>query len=171
VSFSQTEGGKVKINLQLDGLVPNTFNGWHIHDKAVNNQNFTTAGGHFNPKNVVHGAPDAEVRHYGDFGNFKTDDNGHIDYTIEDRLASLFGEFTIQGRGVVIHELEDDLGLVDNDGSRAVGNAGGRLACGNIVIDKVSKKTASVDKAKCWCGYQRPRNNHYRANGRFRCLY
>jgi hypothetical protein len=43
-----------------------------------------------------------------------------------------FNPNTINGRGIVIHEKDDDLGLVDNDGSRAVGNAGGRLACGNV---------------------------------------
>lgn len=145
VKFSQTEGGKAKINLQLTGLAPNSLHGWHIHDQAVKNQNCSTAGLHFNPKNVVHGAPDADIRHYGDFGNFQADSDGHIDYTIEDRLASLFGEFKVQGKGVVIHELQDDLGLVNNDGSRATGNAGGRLACGNIVDDKVPIKTASVD--------------------------
>ena len=35
---------------------------------------------------------------------------------------------------MVLHQLEDDLGLVDNAGSKITGNAGSRIACGIIGI-------------------------------------
>jgi len=34
----------------------------------------------------------------------------------------------------VLHQLEDDLGLVGNEGSKAAGNSGRRIACGVIGI-------------------------------------
>jgi Cu-Zn family superoxide dismutase len=45
----------------------------------------------------------------------------------------LVGEYGINGLGVVVHAMKDDLGLGGNDGSRAVGNAGSRPGCGTIV--------------------------------------
>ena len=40
--------------------------------------------------------------------------------------STLFGENTLIGRSLVIHELEDDFG-------QPTGNAGSRLACGILV--------------------------------------
>ena len=46
----------------------------------------------------------------------------------------LYGPDSIIGRALVIHAGEDDLGLVDNAGSRSMGNAGPRIACCTIGI-------------------------------------
>jgi len=45
-----------------------------------------------------------------------------------------YGPFGIIGRTLVLHQLEDDLGLVGNEGSRASGNSGRRIACGVVGI-------------------------------------
>ena len=67
--------------------------------------------------------------------------HGRMSYLHQDRQASLFEnddylgfENYVGDRSLVIHAGEDDLGLVDNDGSRANGNAGARIACCNIVM-------------------------------------
>lgn len=46
----------------------------------------------------------------------------------------MYGPFGVIGRTVVLHQLEDDLGLGGDAGSLATGNAGSRIACGVIGI-------------------------------------
>lgn len=133
VSFQQEYNQLINIRLRLTGFPPNSKHGIHIHQDPVQGQNCTTAGPHFNPMNAAHGAPDAEIRHYGDLGNFESDANGSIDIAITDRLASLYGENIILNRAVVVHALMDDLGLTSTGTSNSTGNAGTRAACGNIV--------------------------------------
>jgi Cu-Zn family superoxide dismutase len=143
IIFEQTSAQElVKITARITGLTPNSTHGWHIHNTEILNKNCTTGGGHWNPTNVTHGAPDAEVRHHGDLGNVKADAQGVIEVTMTDRLVTLFGNVTAIGRGIVLHEKEDDLGKGGNAGSLAVGNSGSRLGCGNIVI--ISDSTASA---------------------------
>jgi Cu-Zn family superoxide dismutase len=38
----------------------------------------------------------------------------------------------IRGRGIVLHEREDDNGKAGTDESRTTGSAGARIACGTI---------------------------------------
>jgi Cu-Zn family superoxide dismutase len=132
----ESEDLPVSFRLILEGLVPNSEHGWHVHARAVENENCTTSGLHFNPENKDHGAPDDENRHHGDLGNFQADGNGVVDITVNDQLMSLYyeGEFSPIGRGVVIHERQDDLGRGNAPSSKTVGNAGGRLACGNLIL-------------------------------------
>ena len=49
-----------------------------------------------------------------------------------DPVATLFGDNSILGRSIVIHADADDLGLGDDEGSRADGNSGDRIACCTI---------------------------------------
>jgi len=73
---------------------------------------------------------DAEQRHEGDLGNLEADSSGKADLELTDKMMTMSGEKSIIGRGVIVHEKEDDLK------SQPVGNAGGRLACGVIGIAK-----------------------------------
>jgi Cu-Zn family superoxide dismutase len=145
--FNQISSEKpIEITLTLSGLEPNTEHGWHIHAKPVSSGdivNCTTAGPHFNPLNSTHGSPEnnASARHYGDLGNFMTDADGKVDLTESDKLASLYGDFSIGGLGVVIHALKDDFGLGGVPASLLTGNSGARVACGNIVVSKVAPPT------------------------------
>lgn len=83
---------------------------------------------------VHHGARDSEVRHVGDLGNLKADANGVAETTFSDAVISLTGNRSIIGRGVIVHEGVDDLGLGGHQDSLKTGNAGGRAACGVIGI-------------------------------------
>ncbi|KAJ3318691.1 Superoxide dismutase [Cu-Zn] [Boothiomyces sp. JEL0866] len=126
----------IKITLDIKGLAPSSTHGWHVHNLTVPvSQNCTAAGPHFNPMNKTHGAPEDDIRHFGDLGNFVTDANGKATITVTDRLLSLFGDVNVNAlnRGLVIHQNPDDLGKGNATTSLTTGNAGGRLACGNIV--------------------------------------
>ena len=41
-------------------------------------------------------------RHAGDFGNVEQTADGRIDVTFTDPVASLFGDYSILGRGIVV---------------------------------------------------------------------
>lgn len=135
--FSQnTTTSSLSISLSLTGLLPNTTHGWHIHSNPGVGKNCSSTGGHYNPFNTTHGSPLSNVsrRHYGDLGNFVTDAYGNVKMNVTDKYLSLFGRVNISGLGVVIHEKKDDLGLGGNPESLKTGNAGSRLACGNIIL-------------------------------------
>jgi len=68
----------------------------------------------------------------GDLGNVVVKEDGEADFTIDDKLVSLFGDHTVLGRAVVVHADEDDLGRGNASDSKTTGHAGGRLACGII---------------------------------------
>ena len=82
-------------------------------------------------------------RHVGDLGNVvvrPTADGGAgiVSTTFTDSIIDLNGDNSIVGKVIVVHAGKDDLGEVDNDGSRATGNAGGRLGCCKIMEDSAS---------------------------------
>ena len=59
-------------------------------------------------------------------------EDGTVKLQIADNAITLIGPFNVVGRGIVVHEKEDDLGRGGNPESLKTGNAGGRLACGII---------------------------------------
>jgi Cu-Zn family superoxide dismutase len=129
VSFTKEENG-ITIVADIEGLTPGKH-GFHIHEYGdCTADDGTSAGGHFNPENVKHGAPTDSVRHVGDLGNITADKDGnaHLEWT--DPLLSFTGSHSIIGRAVVVHGGEDDLT------SQPSGNAGPRVACGVIGIAK-----------------------------------
>ena len=79
---------------------------------------------HFNPENYTHGDISATVRHVGDYGNVVSDNNGNIIVTFSDSVSSLYGEYGIMGRTVVLHANVDDLGKGGNSESLITGNSG-----------------------------------------------
>ncbi|XP_017839340.1 extracellular superoxide dismutase [Cu-Zn] isoform X2 [Drosophila busckii] len=135
VTFIQNDCGQsVHVRVQLEG-VKEGKHGFHIHEKGDLSNGCASMAGHYNPDKVEHGAPNHEVRHVGDLGNIEVNASGVIDMTYTDSVISLTGKRTIIGRGVVLHELEDDLGLGNHTDSKKTGNAGGRIACGVIGIN------------------------------------
>ena len=122
------EGKQIKVIADITGLKPGKH-GFHIHEYGdCSADNGTSAGGHFNPDNVKHGALEDSIRHVGDLGNIEADQNGNAHFESSDNLLSFSGPNSIIGRGVIVHAGEDDLT------SQPSGNAGPRVACGVIGI-------------------------------------
>lgn len=68
----------------------------------------------------------------GDMGNIQTDASGKCTKRFATRAITMFGENSVVGRGVVIHESPDDLGKANNSESKSTGNVGMAWACGPI---------------------------------------
>ncbi|KAI9091892.1 chloroplastic copper zinc superoxide dismutase-2 [Phlyctochytrium arcticum] len=125
----------VKIQVHLEGLTPGKH-GFHIHSQPIpaDSRNCTLAAGHYNPLNATHGDILDTIRHVGDLGNIVANEQGIVDTIITDSVVSLTGNYSVIGKSFVVHALEDDLGKGGSPLSNTTGNAGGRLACGNITV-------------------------------------
>ena len=129
VTFTQVNGG-VRIIADVTGLTPGVH-GFHIHEFGdCSASDATSAGGHFNPRHMQHGGPDASMRHAGDFGNLEANATGKAHYDRVDKMISLNGPDSIVGHGVIVHEKADDFI------TQPTGNAGARVACGVIGVAK-----------------------------------
>ena len=129
VTFTK-EGNVVKIIADIKGLSPGKH-GFHIHEKGdCSAPDATSAGGHFNPRSMQHSGHQTTERHTGDMGNITADESGNAHLEISDSIMSFDGEESIIGKSVIVHEKEDDLK------TQPTGDAGGRVACGVIVIVK-----------------------------------
>ncbi|HVR72610.1 MAG TPA: superoxide dismutase family protein [Vicinamibacteria bacterium] len=105
--------------------------GFHVHEFGdCSAADFTSAGGHFNPTQEPHAAPDAAKRHEGDMGNIQAGADGTAKVDYMDGRLDFEGDDSILGRGVIVHEKADDLK------TQPTGDAGGRLACGVIGVAK-----------------------------------
>lgn len=128
VLFSNTDEG-VRVGASVNGLPPMSSHGFHIHEFGdCRAADATSAGGHFNPEGLPHGAPDSEQRHVGDLGNLIANGAGVAQTNVVDSKLSFSGAHSILGRAVVIHAGEDDLE------TQPTGDAGSRLACGVIGV-------------------------------------
>lgn len=124
VHFQDQGGGSVEVVVDLTGVPPGEH-GFHVHDKGDCGNNGQNAGGHFNPSNMVHGAPDAQSHHAGDFGNVTAGANGEVHTRFETHSITVKdGAMSVVGHAVVLHGNPDDLV------SQPAGNAGPRIACG-----------------------------------------
>ncbi|KAH9271416.1 hypothetical protein BASA83_006508 [Batrachochytrium salamandrivorans] len=69
VTFMQdSESALLVVTANVTGI-PTGEHGWHVHQSG-NISNCGSAGPHWNPFGVNHGAPDAKVRHEGDLETF-----------------------------------------------------------------------------------------------------
>ncbi|XP_012233857.1 uncharacterized protein [Linepithema humile] len=125
--------GPVTISGKITGLTEG-LHGFHVHEKGDLSEGCKSAGAHFNPENVTHGAPEDNVRHVGDLGNIQANSDGEATINITDTIISLSGSNSILGRAIVVHSGEDDLGKGNSTLSSTTGNAGDRWACGVIGI-------------------------------------
>jgi Cu-Zn family superoxide dismutase len=121
------------INVDVSGLSKNSLHGFHIHKFGDMSDHCESMCEHFNPYGNNHGGPDMKMRHVGDLGNLKTDKNGCVKHIFADKMIKLRGtKCNIIGRGLIIHEDEDDLGLGNTPNSLTTGNSGKRIACAVI---------------------------------------
>lgn len=126
VSFTQV-GDVVQVVAHIEGATPGSH-GFHIHEIGdCSAEDFTSAGGHFNPTGAPHGGPNDAERHAGDLGNIEIGEDGvgELELT-SDMITVAPGESSVVGRGVILHADPDDLE------SQPTGNAGARVACGVI---------------------------------------
>jgi len=124
---------RIKIELNLTGLPPNSKHGFHVHEAGDLTDKCMSMCAHFNPYEKTHGCPGMKNRHVGDLGNIQSNSKGEVKYVMYDDVIKLRGtKANIIGRGLIIHEDEDDCGNGGNPESLKTGNAGKRIACGVI---------------------------------------
>jgi len=123
----------VVITLKVAGLTPGKH-GFHIHETGTcDPPEFKLAGSHFNPYKKHHGAKSPQGSHAGDLPNLEVKEDGTAEITAVARQvtlgkgpASLLKE---GGTALVIHGKPDDYV------SDPAGNAGPRVACGEIRVE------------------------------------
>jgi Cu-Zn family superoxide dismutase len=127
----------IEIQLNITGLKPNSLHGFHVHEAGDLSDKCTSMCAHFNPYGKTHGCPGMKDRHVGDLGNIQTNAKGEAKYVMRDDVIKLRGTTrNIIGRGLIIHEDEDDCGKGGNLESFKTGNAGKRIACAVIGYSK-----------------------------------
>ena len=132
VRFTEYEH-EVVISVDIKGLKPNSKHGFHVHECGDLTDKCESMCAHFNPYGKNHGGPGDRERHVGDLGNLVADKKGCAKYVQRDELIKLRGtKCNIIGRGLIIHEDEDDLGRGGQKDSLVTGHAGKRIACAVI---------------------------------------
>lgn len=129
VTFTKVEGG-IQVVAEISGFGEGPEKrGFHIHEHGdCSAPDGTSAGGHFNPEGVQHGAPDSDERHIGDLGNLTIGPDGTATVDFIDPHLTFEGPNSILNRSVIVHAGEDDFE------TQPTGDAGGRVACGVIQI-------------------------------------
>ena len=153
----------VYVEVNLEGLPPG-IHGFHIHEYPiklqyinqmklgiVNKDLCKTLGGHFNPTDTIHGSYRYNTeRHAGDLiNNLRVNEDRIVNIKFIDPLISLYesDKSCIINKSIVIHNEKDDEGLCGlialqqnkklnqkEKESLKTGNAGNRIACGNINV-------------------------------------
>jgi len=137
VKFHQkSNSSMVKVSYNINGLSDGEH-GFHIHEYGDLTDGCMSSCAHFNPFNVIHGGRKSKIRHVGDLGNILSK-NGIAKGYFYDKIISLDVKniCSIIGRAVVVHKDRDDLGMGGDKESLITGNAGKRLACGIIGLEK-----------------------------------
>ena len=136
VTFTEYQE-KIRIDLNVTGLKPNSAHGFHVHEAGDLTDKCTSMCAHFNPYGKTHGCPGMKERHVGDLGNIQSNSKGEAKYHFFDDVIKLRGtKCNIIGRGLIIHADEDDCGQGGNAESLKTGNAGKRIACAVIGYSK-----------------------------------
>ena len=125
-TFTQT-GNRVRVIVEVSGATPGDH-GLHVHENGdCSAPDAKSAGNHFNPGNVEHGAPEKMAHHAGDFGNLTVgaDGSGKLEL-LTDQISVTPGTVSVVGRALVLHEKPDDIV------TQPSGNSGNRIGCGVI---------------------------------------
>jgi len=125
VRFSEASDGAVTIAAKVYNLLPNSQHGFHVHvDGDITDPQGMNTGSHFDPFDQPHACPPTSLRHVGDFGNLKADENGTAIYTDVNKLVSLspVSRASVIGRGIIVHAAVDDCT------TQPSGNSGARVS-------------------------------------------
>lgn len=140
VNFEEISNEQVLVKINLEGFEPNTIHGFHVHESGDLTSGCDSMCAHFNPFNVSHGGREDTIRHVGDLGNLKADNNGKCITEFTDNMIKLRGgEANIIGRGLIIHADEDDCGKGNYADSKTTGHSGKRIGCAIIGYASVNK--------------------------------
>jgi Cu-Zn family superoxide dismutase len=125
--FEDAKGG-LKVAVTLKG-VPDGEHALHLHEFGDCGDAGRAAGGHYNPEGRAHGdaLKNPKKAHAGDLGNVTSKDGVIAFEAVLPRAALSDRKRGVAGRSIVLHEKADDF-------TQPAGNAGGRLACGVIVL-------------------------------------
>jgi Cu-Zn family superoxide dismutase len=118
--------GEIAVTVEIDGAPPGKH-GVHIHQLGdCSAADASSAGPHWNPEGHMHGMPDTSS-HLGDLGNMivREDGKGKITIRKPEWTAGDGSDHDVVGKAVIFHANVDDF-------SDPVGNAGGRIGCGEI---------------------------------------
>lgn len=124
------ENGEVTMRAELSGLTEGTH-AIHLHESAdCSAEDGSSAGGHWNPTFEDHGEwGDEDGYHKGDIGNFDADAEGNATVTFSTDQWCIGCEDdtkNIIGTAVIVHDGVDDYT------SQPSGDAGTRIACGEL---------------------------------------
>ncbi len=131
----------VLLTAEVSGVERDGPHGFHVHENGVcEPPDFTSAGGHFNPKGTPHGCPDNPERHAGDYGNIEiVEGEGRIADMPSELVTVTPGDTSIVGKAVILHAGTDDCV------AQPTGDAGSRLACGVIKFDLFDAEDAEAE--------------------------
>ncbi len=129
VTFTVSDKG-MKVEAKITGLTPGDH-GFHVHKTGdCSAPDAKSAGGHYNPGGVDHGAPGSDAHHTGDLGNIVADKDGVAEMSVDFPATHLSLDAAkrnnIVGKAVIVHGGADDMK------SQPSGNAGPRVGCGVI---------------------------------------
>jgi superoxide dismutase, Cu-Zn family len=127
VTMRRLAGNMTEFVCDIHGLAHGKH-GFHVHECGDLRGGCKTTCAHYNPYNCDHGSATSHVRHAGDLGNVLADTQGRCISVVTAPVCLS----DIMGRAIVIHAVEDDLGLGGTNESRSTGTAGERVACGII---------------------------------------
>ena len=114
---------------EIGGLQPGATHAIHVHEKGdCSAADATSAGGHFNPGNDMHGRVSSHDHHAGDMDNIVADAKGvaQVDVHADGPVLGGGAPNDALNRAVIVHAAPDDYV------SQPTGNAGARVACGII---------------------------------------
>ena len=134
VTFEQVDHGIV-VSARLQNL-PEGPHGFHIHETGACEPTFQAAGGHYSPRETVHGFDSPEGHHAGDLPNVHVAADGtatadffapQLTLAQDDDDSAPFTLRDADGSAIMVHARIDDYRAETAD------STGSRIACGVIV--------------------------------------
>ena len=124
VTATEVTGGGVRVSIDATGM-PSGPHGVHVHMTGrCDSPSFETAGGHWNPTNMQHGAQNPAGPHAGDLPNLLIGTDGRGLLAINLPSGTMAGLLEGDGSAFIVHSGPDDM-MTDPSG-----NSGSRIACG-----------------------------------------